>query len=48
MSFFRLVKSGGGGGGVKKLCMIWGDLKKFCPFKKYPRPAPAVYIMSAA
>ena len=25
-----------------------GNLKKFCPFKKYPLPPLAVYIMDAA
>lgn len=32
------------GGVVKKFCMMWGDIKKVCPFKKYPLLLPAVAL----
>ena len=45
--------SSGREGGVKKFCMMWGDMKKLGPFEKYPfaPPSPppfAVYVMNAA
>ena len=54
LSLSRLPISSFGQEGCCEKNSVWygGDLKKFCPFKKYPLPPPphppAVYIMNAA
>ena len=37
---FFLLFSFGQEGDVQKFCMMWRDMKKFWPFKKYPVPPP--------
>ena len=45
-NFCVLVKKGGG---AKKICMMWADMKKKMPLLKYPLPSPtSVNIINAA